>query len=365
MANVTQIRLYREQLDLTQEQLGEMIGVTRQTIAAWERGDREPNSAQLSGIGQALGVAVDLLQGFTAPNSEMSSLLFRADDPSTLTHHVREHVIQKVAAYTNLEKQLEERSASPAQHPLDGYDEEFIEDLSKEVRGWLSVGESSPLSNVFSLLEAKGLKVIQYPLSEKISGFSAYTDEWGCVVVVNSSENHPTERKFFTALHELAHLILHRKDYQKPSQDYSSAPTRTRCSDPREKAANHLAGAILMPKTAVYRELKAYKNRWIPVPLLQDMKVRYNVSLLTILYRAEQLGLITKQQQGQQMGSLKKLYPVKEQPVLAPPENLTRMERLLYTALIKRLIDPTNAAQMLGKSPEEIEENLKNWTITD
>jgi Zn-dependent peptidase ImmA (M78 family)/DNA-binding XRE family transcriptional regulator len=361
MTNVSYIRIYREQLGFTQERLGEEIGVTRQTIAAWENGEREPSPVQLINMSRVMGVSIELLLGTPlAQNNEfqeiLSTLLFRADEPSTLTPHVRDHLTQKVSEYATLEKLVGESPVSPGQYPLEGYDEDSVEDLSKEVRSWLGVGESAPLGDTISLIESKGLKVVQYPLSEKISGFSAYTEDWGCVIVIN--DKHPTERKFFTALHELAHLILHRREYRQP-------PVRTKSSDPREKAANHLAGAVLLPKIVVHRELRSYRHQWLPEPLLADIKLRYSVSLRTTLYRAEQIGIITKQQRGQQMGLLNKKYgPHKEEPVLPEPIRLSRLERLVFTALLKKdVITLSHAANILGKKTSEVEYKLRSWAL--
>lgn len=365
MTNVSYIRLYREQLGFTQEKLGEEIGVTRQTIAAWEGGEREPALVQVTNMARVMNVPVDLLLGSPLQKSSefqqiLSSLLFRADEPSALTPTVREHLTQKVSEYATLEKLVGESPVSPAQYPLEGYDEDSVEDLSKEVRSWLGVGESAPVGDVISLIESKGLKVVQYPLPEKISGFSAYTDDWGCVIVINVV--HPTERKFFTALHELAHLILHRREYRQPQG-------RTKSSDPREKAANHLAGAVLLPKIVVHRELRSYRQQWLPEPLLADIKLRYSVSLRTVLYRAEQIGIITRQQQGQQLGLLNKKYgPYKEKPDLPEPNRLSRLERLIYTALLKedtkeKPFTPSRAAEILGKKTSEIQHKLQSWTL--
>ena len=137
-----QIRAYRDQLGFKQEELGEQAGVTRQTIAAWENGEREPSLVQLSSIARIMGVAVELLQGLELPdsrdpNSFFSSLLFRADEPSALTPTIKQHLIQKAADYAEVEKLLGEVPVSPAKFPLDVYDSEVIEDYSKEVRNWL------------------------------------------------------------------------------------------------------------------------------------------------------------------------------------------------------------------------------------
>jgi Zn-dependent peptidase ImmA (M78 family)/DNA-binding XRE family transcriptional regulator len=363
MTNVGCIRLYREQLGFTQEMLGEELGVTRQTIAAWESGEREPSPVHLTDMARVMNVPVALLlgspvQGINNFQEIFSSLLFRADEPSALTPTVREHLTYKVSEYANLEKLVGESSVLPAQHPLEGYDEEIVEDLSKEVRSWLGIGESAPMGDVISLIESKGLKVIQYQLPDKISGFSAYTDDSGCVIVINKKDC--TERKYFTALHELAHLILHRREYRQPQ-------VRTKATDPREKAANHLAGAVLLPKSLIHRELRSYRQQWLPEPLLADIKLRNSVSLRTVLLRAEQIGIITKQQMGQQLGILNKKYGSQnEQPILPEPKRLSRLERLVYTALLKEEEDTitlSRAADILGQKTSEVKHNLQSWNL--
>jgi Zn-dependent peptidase ImmA (M78 family)/transcriptional regulator with XRE-family HTH domain len=356
-----QIRAYRDQLGFSQEELGEQISVTRQTVATWENGERDPSLAQLTNIARIMGVAVELLQGLSLPqsrdpNSFFSSLLFRADEPSALTPTIRQHLVQKAADYADLEKLLGEVPVSPSSFPLDGYDPEVIEDYSKEVRNWLGLGESAPVGDPMSLIESKGLKVLPYRLPDKISGFSACEDDWGCLIVVN--ETHVTERQFFTSLHELAHLILHRKEYRQP-------PSRTKSTDPREKAANHLAGAILLPKNVLHKELRVYRNRWIPDPLLIDIKRRYGVSLRTILYRAEQAGIISKTSSGQQMGVLNKKCGGKDKDLpdskLPEPKRLTRMERMAYASLLENKISISRAAEILGKQTSEVNHELKAW----
>ncbi|MBT9317337.1 XRE family transcriptional regulator [Leptothoe spongobia] len=357
MTNVNSIKTYREQKGLSQDQLGESLGVTRQTIAAWEKGERTVSLVQLSKIAKTLGIALELLIGSTeepatsAPAPGMG-LMFRANQPSMLTPTLRAHLTQKSVNYSTIEQILGEVPTLPEMRPLTAYNEDVVEEVAKEIRDWLGVGETYPLGDVLALLEAKGLKIILYPLPETISGFSAYTETTGAVIFVN--DNHPTERQFFTALHELGHLIFHR-------QEYNQSHNQTRKNDPREKAANHLAGAVLLSRDIIYRELRAYRNRWIPEPLLADIKRRYGVSLMTILYRAGQLGLITKKQQGQQIGVLKKKYGVNEKPKLPTPEHLTRLERLVFLALLREELTVSRAAEVLDKHLMDIRQQLANW----
>ena len=57
-----QIKKYRTQKGLTQEQLGQLLGVTTQAVSKWERGGT-PDAELLPDISQALGVSIDALFG--------------------------------------------------------------------------------------------------------------------------------------------------------------------------------------------------------------------------------------------------------------------------------------------------------------
>lgn len=57
------IKREREAAGLTQEQLGEKIGVTGVTIMRYEKNQREPRLEQLDKIAEALGVSLSRLMG--------------------------------------------------------------------------------------------------------------------------------------------------------------------------------------------------------------------------------------------------------------------------------------------------------------
>ena len=57
-----QIKKYRTEKGLTQEQLGELVGVTTQAVSKWERGG-VPDAELLPSLSHALGVSIDALFG--------------------------------------------------------------------------------------------------------------------------------------------------------------------------------------------------------------------------------------------------------------------------------------------------------------
>lgn len=352
--DVNSIQAYRDQAGLTQEELGARVGVTRQTIAAWEKGEREPGVLQLSRVATALGVPLERLLGLA--KEEEATLLFRADDPEVLSPELRGLLSDKAETYAAIERLAGELPVLPESRPLEGYDFHLVEQVAREIRDWLGV-EDAPLGDVLALLEGKGLKIICQRLPDQVSGFSAYTEAWGGVIVVNA--RHALERQYFTCLHELAHLIFHRREYNHPNE------RAKRRGDPREKAAQHFASAVLLPREVVEDELHAFAFSWIPEPVLQDMKYRYLVSMRTVLFRAGDLGLISKRQAGQQVGILNRNHgkegePYKlEQPSQQP---LGRLERLTYRALVKDKITGSRAAEVLGKPLVEVRQTLAEYT---
>lgn len=350
--NVSFTRAYREQAGLTQKDLGQKVGVTRQTIAAWEKGERSPSLAQMFKLAQALGIPPDLLLDTGDAAEESAALLFRADKPEALSRELRRLLSRRAEDYAEAEELAEEVPVLPEARRLNGYDSNIVERIASEVRDWLGV-EDAPLGDVLAVLEHKGLKVIRHSLPSEVSGFSAYTDAWGGVIYVNSE--HPTERQYFTALHELAHLIFHR-------QDYDAATLRPEDTKLREKAANHLAAAVLLPRIALEQELHSYHDRWLPDPLLVDIKQRYGVSVRTILMRAADLGLITKKQMGQQIGVINKRFSKTGEPGdLKLPETLGRYRRLVFDTLSREKITMSRAAEMLRVPLIDIRQELEAW----
>lgn len=350
LSHVKAIQGFREQLGLTQQELGERVGVTRQTIAAWEKGERDLSVVQLAQLGRALNVPLHLL--LDSNLKDEATLLFRADDPDVVSVELRHLLSEKAGDYAAIERLAGELPVLPESRPLEGYLPDLVEDAARQTRDWLGV-DDAPLGNVLALFEARGLKVLCYPLPSKVSGFSAYSEVWGGIIVINS--RHALERQYFTALHELAHLIFHRREYDRPAE-----PMKRR-SDPREKVANLFASAALLPRQLMEQELRGLKLGWLPQPVLADMKLKYSVSMRTVLFRAGHLGMISQKQAGQQVGVINKRFgkdgeePELPKPVSSPQ---SRLERLTYVALLKDEITTSRAAEVLSKPLVEVRKQL-------
>lgn len=354
MVEKVNIKMYREKSKLTLEELGTLLNVARQTVASWECGKTSPSLVEAARLARALKIPIELL--LEEESEQEAGLLFRADDSSTLTPELRSYLSKKAAQYRELEVILEETSAVPFSRPLDDVDVFVIKETADEIRDWLGVGDSAPLTEVYTLFENRGLKILEHQLPADISGFSAYTDEGGAVIVVNSDKE--PERRYFTCIHELAHLIFHRKEYLPGA----AAAVKQR-KDSKEKAADKLAGMVMLPDKVVHAELHTFKNRsWIPEPVLRDMKQRYCVSMQTVVLRAHDVGLLTQKDCGMLLGYLRKhnidLKDGNRLPALA---GLSRLKRLTYKALLNGSITTTFAKDLLDSKLSDIARELKEW----
>lgn len=57
------IRMYREKSGMTQEKLGELLGVTRATVAQWERNENIPRARTLMKLSKIFHCSIeDLLR---------------------------------------------------------------------------------------------------------------------------------------------------------------------------------------------------------------------------------------------------------------------------------------------------------------
>lgn len=355
----------RERSQLSQAELGGKMAVTRQTIAAWEKGQGEPAMQQYLQLARALQTPLDIVMG-CSPEDESLGLLYRADNKAALSSTERTVIKRKIENYVLLEQALDIPPVMPESRHIEATQAvmpAWIERIAQETRGWLGV-EDAPLGDALAVLERKGLKVLRERLAGKIIGFSAYKEEWGGVIVINT-HNHegrdvPYERQVFTALHELGHLIFHRSEYRKPQ------PYLGKGKDPREKVVDHFAAAVLIPAGALRADLYNYQQRWLPEPLLLDLRERYGASVRTLLARARDLNL--SQHYGAHIGVLNKKYPDNygEPPqAISNSVKKSRLEVLTYTALLHEKISESKAAEILTTSLQEVRDTLQQWLPED
>ena len=146
------------------------------------------------------------------------------------------------------------------------------------------------------------------------------------------------ERRRLTLAHELAHCLI-------------DANTLTEKDE--EKAATLFAGAFLMPREHLLREVGKQRNA-LGYKELVDLKRLYRVSGAALLMRLRQLNVISESTLTYAFQSIARGWRTQEPEEVEKPkerglrERALRFERLSYRALAEGLISLNKASELLG-----------------
>lgn len=98
------IARYRKAKSLTQEQLGEVLGVTNQAVSKWESGVSMPDIMLLPKISNALGITLDALYGIKTTDERV-----KADDfPKAANDHLIEFMVKQSGVWFTFNRSQEE-----------------------------------------------------------------------------------------------------------------------------------------------------------------------------------------------------------------------------------------------------------------
>lgn len=146
---------------------------------------------------------------------------------------------------------------------LESIDSEFLAAVAADIRAQWDI-RPGPMPDVIEKLEVNGVLVSRIHVgAEKLDAFSQWSDRFDLPFIVLSRDKASAVRQRFDALHELAHIVLHKH-----------VPTR-RLNDRAfytmlERQADQLAGYLLLPEREFSEELftptldgfLALKERW-------------------------------------------------------------------------------------------------------
>jgi Zn-dependent peptidase ImmA (M78 family) len=334
--------------------------VTAQAIGKYERGEDIPSSGVLVALAKALGVSLSYLMD--TQGIALSGVEFRTKANTTARDraHVETEVLEWIERYLQIELILDLDSAQwqcPVACPVELAAPSDAEKLADDVRAKWKLG-IDPVPNMTELLEEKGLKVLTVSLPQRVSGFTCLVGRGEGqpdlpVIVVNIGFS--LERRRLTLAHELAHRLIDTDGLGEKDE---------------EKAATLFAGALLMPREHLLREVGKNRNA-LGYRELVDLKRLYRVSGVALLMRLRQIGIISESTLVYAFQSIARGWRTQE-PVELETENergqrerARRFERLCYRALAEGLISLTKAAELLRLSAPEVEAGLKGPRSAD
>lgn len=342
---------YRNGLGLSQEQLAEQAGVTRQSINNYENAKTLPDSKTLSALARALGVTLDDL--LRSQSEGLPNFRFRAHATFGKNPQFVAQVLRMLETYNALEQAVGLPPYAPeinSCHLLEG-NEKRIAETAARFRRSLALGDA-PIFNVFEVVEEIGLKVLREPIPiPDFFGLSACSFAQGAFVLVNS-HNISIERQLFTLAHEIGHLIFHRDEYQ---DTLMSEGTKEE-EKAREEVANYFASHFLVPEDALERTLNLIND-------LPQLKAHFRVSYTMMLTRLDDMSKLNysdfikkirweyKQRTGQPLTKQIEIEPMLLEAEF--PVN-QRFTKLVWQALKLGKISEMKAAELLNLTVEEL-----------
>lgn len=280
----------RQAARLTQTELADRIGVSRQAVSAYELGDKSPDPSVMRNISESLDQPIwfftkDEHQAF----GKHSANFFRKVGADTKRRNQACDVYSRWfagAAYAfdavaNF-PMVDIPQFEPNDKLANVYSEEEIEEASEEVRRNFGLG-LGPISNVLRLMETKGVIICRFQITgENIEAFSYWSGERPFVFL--ASDKKSAVRSRFDAAHELGHLCLHRWVGIEEIEDKSRLKEI-------ESEANRFAGAFLLPRKSFPNEV--YSPR---AESFIDLKSRWKVAIQAMAYRCKDLELFDDRQ---------------------------------------------------------------------
>jgi len=330
------IKQARKAAGLPLRTLADRAGVTAMAISKYERGKSTPSSGVLLSLAKALEVPVEYF--FRSAKVKLREVEYRKHQklPKKLQTKIEGDVLEQVERFFELMDLLPGGPISRFQIPdgiqsrIQDYDE--IEDVVEMVRAKWNLG-SNPISDLTDTLEERGIIVLQTAALHEnaFDGLAATVND---VLVIVVGLGWPGDRQRFTLAHELGHLIL--KDRLAPELD-------------KEWAANRFAGAFLVPRREVLKELGESRS-WLEPGELCALKKTYGLSMGGWLHRARDLKVLSE-------AGYKKMYQffgahgwVKNEPCDEYPREEPKLfQQLVFRALGEDLISESKGAELLRK----------------
>lgn len=272
------LRFARNRLGLSMDSLTSAMGsraVSKMTISKYERGILIPSIDTLHVLASACQVDISY---FFAPDIKTDELHFRYKDDVKNGQNTRyeaqvkyaieqrygmESFAPNIPAFTNPIKRTVIRTLEEAEH------------AAHDLRHRWELG-SQPIHSVYELLEEHGIMVIETDIPcEDLLGVSTIVNKQRPAAVINTRTNTTTERKRFTALHELGHLMM-RIDPQCPIE---------------ERICHRFAGAMLIGANSMRRRLGEIRSD-LSLKELISIRNMYGISIAATVHRAHDLSII-------------------------------------------------------------------------
>ena len=283
-SNQFSIRLHeaRQMMGLSMEKLAELTGgiITKQSISRYEKGLMLPKRVAKLAMAKALNISDSYFDG---TNLKIDMPMLRTTSNGKLSEDELQALEAKLSFWAEqyLTKEKEAGFPTQFQNPIKGTKVSTLEDAIQAsilLREKWHCGDG-PIASILRLLERKGIMILAATLPDYVFGMSTWADKKHPLMILDfNPEKSTVEKLRFTAVHELAHLLL-------------SFPQESEYSV--EKRCDLFASFFLLPKQTFIEELGAEKREKITLDEMIDIKELYGASLAASIIAARDYGIIT------------------------------------------------------------------------
>lgn len=288
------VRELRQQYGHTQEELANLLGVTKEFISMVESGKRLPGLENITKLARVFHRDVAY---FMRDEEEAFAALFRVENLGAVGREALDRAAKFCEDYAFLEKETDHLPQLPPTYPeRPGASKSLpalIDDAEQIAESeWKRLGlGDEPMKDIFSLIESQGVHVIRQEMSSAaFDGAFLYSRENGAFIIINSSRS--LGRQAFTAAHEYGHCLRHRQSGilidQSTQENYLQSD-----KSPNERFANLFASAFLMPRRAIEKTVKNLNAHIGPEEVIH-LKRYFGVSYQAMVYRLKNVNVISK-----------------------------------------------------------------------
>jgi Zn-dependent peptidase ImmA (M78 family)/transcriptional regulator with XRE-family HTH domain len=327
--NPGMVLLAREARGLTQAELAAKLDTYKATISRLEHRDGKADEKTLAALAHATGYPPH----FFLQKGEVL--------PVNLSYRKKKTVPAKLLSPIEAQINIIRRHVQLVTHatgtPVPGLpvievsDKYTPEGIAASVRKKWGI-LPGPVADLVKVVEGQGVIISSFDFgTERVDSRSMLTDDGHPIIFLNRTLSGDRQR--FSLAYELAHLVMH-----------------TFCTVPHERdishEANRFAAAFLLPANDMQKEYEA----GVTLPLLGELKRKWKVSMIALLYRADDLGLLSPNQKRyllQQFNDQK--IRRREPPQLdIPAESPKLMRQLLTTCMTKNKLGVSQMCTLLA-----------------
>lgn len=275
MINATMIVLARESRGMNQSELADKISMSSTNLSKIERGDIGVGKETIELIAQATHFPLSFFE-------QTGGIV-----PENMNYRKRQTVAQRLLTPINAKVNIirlhiqqitrELKIPTPIIPSLEITESQTPAIVAIQLRKLWKI-ETPIIENVTELLENKGIAINNFNFgTERVDSRCVLTDDK--YPIIFSNDSLLGDRQRFSLVFQLGHLIMHTFNTVDWNRDISHE-------------ANLFAAEFLMPEKDIRKDFE----EGITVSLLGELKRKWKVSMISLLYRADDLGFITENQ---------------------------------------------------------------------